>query len=349
MVEAAQAVVIDTVTQLRTHARQTVTRACRLVGLPRATYYRIHRGYRHYTPVPAPIPHTSRVQPAALTQAERDQVCAVLADQDYEDLSVGQTYWRAFDAGQISCSQRTFYRIATAHQLVGDRRRTRRYGHNASSRRTPAAAATRPGQLWSWDATELKGPGRQRYKLMLIIDVYSRYPIGWKIEYTESYAHAIDLFSTAIDHHGIPDTVHADNGPVMRSHDLVNLLHTNGVVASYSRPRVSNDNPFSESMFKTIKYDLACPDRFDDIHHARAWTRNFLHRYATQHRHSSIGHYTPSAVHHGTAETDRARRQAQLDHYWQRHPERFRRQPQAPTIKPTGINTNQLTQVSQPG
>lgn len=340
---------IDTITQLQQKAKLAVTRACRLVGLPRATYYRIHRGYRHYTPVPVPVPQADRAQPAALTPAERDQVTAVLDQPEYADLSVGQTYWRAFDAGQIACSQRTFYRIATAQNLVGDRRQTRHAGQGAPSRRTPAVAATRPGQLWSWDATELKGPGQQRYKLMLIIDVYSRYPIGWKIEYTESYTHAIDLFTTAIDRHGAPEVIHADNGPVMRSHDLVNMLHTKDIITSYSRPRVSDDNPFSESMFKTIKYDLTCPDRFDNIDHARDWTHDFLDRYATHHRHSGLGYYTPAAVYHHTVETDQARRQTHLDRYWQCHPERFRSQPQAPSIKQTGINTHLLANLSQPG
>jgi len=346
--EAAQAVLIDTVTRLSRRAKQAVQWACDLVGLARSTYYRIHRGYRHYKPVLEPIPQIDRFQPAALTVEERDQVAAVLDRTEYADLSVVQTYWRALDAGQVACSQRTFYRIATTHNLVGDRRRTRQPG-NGGSRRTPAVAATRPGQLWSWDATELKGPGQQRYKLMLIIDVYSRYPIGWKIEYTESYAHAIDLFTRAIDQHGPPEVIHADNGPVMRSHQLVDQLNNQDIVTSYSRPRVSDDNPFSESMFKTIKYDLNCPERFDTIDHARAWTRDFLHRYATEHRHSGTGYYTPTAVYHGTSETDRARRQAHLDRYHQQHPERFRRRPQAPTAKPTGINTHLLTPVSQPG
>lgn len=339
---------IDIVAQLQQATDMAVKRACELVGLARATFYRIRHRYRHYTPVPEPIPHSERVQPAALTAAEREQVAAVLVDDDYAELSVVQAYWRAFDAGRIACSQRTFYRIATTHQLVGDRRRTRQ-GQSGSSRRTPAVAATRPDQLWSWDATELKGPGQQRYKLMLIIDVYSRYPIGWKIEHHESYTHAIDLFTRAIGQHNIPEVIHADNGAVMRCHELVGLLDQLGIVTSYSRPRVSDDNPFSESMFKTIKYDLTCPERFNDIDHARAWTETFLDRYAIEHRHSGIGHYTPAAVYHGTAQNDQTRRQANLDHYWQCHPERFHRQPQAPTIQPTGINTHLLNNVSQPG
>lgn len=170
----------------------TVSRACALLGMARSTYYRLSRGYRHYQPVTAPVRQADRVQPAALSQAERDQIIAVLDQPEYADLSVVQTYWRAFDTGQIAGSQRTFYRVAATLQLTGDRRRTRHRGH---PRKAPAVAASRPDQLWSWDATELKGPGQQRYKLMLILDVYSRYPIGWKIEDTESYPHAVALLS----------------------------------------------------------------------------------------------------------------------------------------------------------
>jgi putative transposase len=346
--------VTETVTVLSEQTQMTTSRACELVGLPRSTYYRVSRGYRHYQPVTTPVPQAARFQPAALTPAERDQIIAVLTqvdthvDPDDEaveaDLSVQQVYWRAFDAGLLSCSQRTFYRVAGRHQLVGDRRRGGHGRRGSHGRRPPAAAAARPNQLWSWDATELSGPGRERYKLMLVVDVYSRFPVGWRIEYGEAIPYALDLFATAIERHGVPSVVHADNGSVMRSHDLIDQLHDHGIVTSYSRPRASDDNPFSESMFKTIKYDPSCPDRFDSIDHARAWTAQFLVGYATGHRHSGLGHYTPAAVYLGTVDADRARRQAQLDRYWHCHPERFRRPPQAPTITTTGINAHLLSQ-----
>lgn len=351
----------DTVTALHEQAGHPVSRACELVGLPRSTYYRISHGYRHYQPVTNPVPHTARVQPAALSPAEHDQILAVLTQADdlgvtqaggtgldevatEADLSVQQVYWRAFDAGLLSCSQRTFYRVAARHRLVGDRRRGGHGRHGSHGRKPPAVLAERPDELWSWDTTELAGPGRERYKLMLILDVYSRFPPGWRIEYDETTVHAVEMFTTAITRYAVPSTVHADNGSVMRSHDLVNQLHDHGIVTSYSRPRVSDDNPFSESMFKTIKYDLSCPDRFDSIDHARAWTDAFLARYAAEHRHSALGHYTPAAVYHGTVTTDQSRRQAQLDAYWQCHPERFRRPPKAPTITTTGINAHLLSQ-----
>ena len=341
---------IGTVNALTGQAAVATDRACALVGVARSTYYRLSRGYRHYRPVTAPILHIDRVQPAALTQAERDQIIEVLTHADDEgagvgeDLSVQQIYWRTFDAGLIGCSQRTFYRVAATQRLVGDRRRGGHGRHGSHGRKPPAVAAARPNQLWSWDATELAGPGRERYKLMLVIDVYSRFPIGWKIEYGEAVPHAVELFATAIGRHGVPSVIHADNGAVMRSTDLVNHLHDHAIVTSYSRPRVSDDNPFSESMFKTLKYDLNCPDQFDSIDHARAWTHTFLARYAAHHRHSGLAHYTPAAVYHGTVEADQARRQAHLDHYWRSHPERFHRPPKAPTITTTGINTHLLSQ-----
>ena len=320
-----------------------VTAACVLVGLARSTFYRVSRGYRHYRPVTDPISQADRVQPAALDAAERAAVIEVLGRAEYADLSVVQTYWRAFDAGLIACSQRSCYRIAGKEHLVGDRRR-RKTGPTSTPRHKPVVPAEAVGQLWSWDVTELRGPGQQRYQLYLAIDVFSRYPVGWRIETSQDRKLAVDMFATAITTHGAPGVVHADNGPIMRSHDLVEALHDDGVVTSYSRPRVSDDNPFSESLFKTVKYDLDCPQRFDDIDHARTWTAAFLHRYATEHRHSGLAWHTPAQVHYGTAEQVRAQRQHRLDRYCNQHPGRFRRQPQAPTVKPTGINTHHLSQ-----
>lgn len=320
-----------------------VVRACERVGLARSTYYRLTRGYQHYRRVEEPVPHRQRHQPAALAAAERAAVVEVLSCPEYAEKSVVQAYWAAFDAGRVRCSQRTFYRIAGQHRLVGDRRPTRR--HPASARRAPAVAATAVGDLWSWDVTELRGPGRERYQLYLVIDVFSRYPVGWCIEHEQTTARAVRMFAAALARHGIPRTVHADNGSIQRAHQLVQALQDQGAVTSYSRPRVSDDNPFSESLFKTIKYDPACPGRFDSIDHARTWTAAFLDRYATEHRHSGLGRHTPAQVHHGTAAQVRHQRQRMLDEYWAQHPERFRRQPEAPQLPHmTGINTHLLSQ-----
>jgi putative transposase len=343
MVEATQALLTETVTALDAIG-VPVAGSCTTVGLARSTYYRRSRGYRHYTPVSAPLPQDERHQPAALNASERALVIEALTGEKYADKSVVQTYWRAFDAGEVLCSQRTFYRIAKAQHLVGDLRRTR--SHGFSSRNTPAIAAHGVGELWSWDITELRGPGRfDRYYLYLAIDVFSRYPVAWCIEYTESKERAVSMFTDAITAHGAPQVLHSDNGAVMRSQDLVATLTTTGALMSYSRPRVSDDNPFSESLFKTIKYDPACPDRFDSIEHARQWTQDFLHGYATEHRHSGLGRHTPASVHDGTATQIRQHRQDILDQYWAQHPERFRQRPTAPQHPhETGINTRLLSQ-----
>ncbi|MDJ0010490.1 DDE-type integrase/transposase/recombinase, partial [Gordonia alkanivorans] len=256
---------------------------------------------------------------------ERAQVCDVLSDEQFTDLSMCQTYWRAFDSDMIPCSQSTFYRIAKAERMVGDRRRGRHSG--SPSRRTPRVAATRPGQLWSWDVTELKGPQRQRFKLYLAIDVFSRSPVAWRIEYVETIASAVDMFAAAFTTYGPPQVLHADNGAIMRSRDLLDVLEAVHTQASFSRPRVSDDNPFSESLFKTIKYDLFCPDRFDSIDDARQWTAEFMHRYATEHRHSGLAWHTPASVFDGTAARQQQHRQAILDRRYQANPSRFRHPP----------------------
>lgn len=343
MAEAKQAVLTETVAALDAIG-VPVAGSCTTVGLPRSTYYRRSRGYRHYKPVSRPVPQAQRQQPSALNEGERDTVIDVLTDDAYAGKSVVQTYWLAFDAGQVACSQRTFYRIAKAERLVGDPRRIR--SHGFSSSRTPAVATGGVGELWSWDITELRGPTRSdRYFLYLAIDVFSRYPVAWCIEHTESKARAVTLFTDAITLHGAPRVLHSDNGAVMRAHELVNTLTATGALLSYSRPRVSDDNPFSESLFKTIKYDPACPDRFDNIEHARQWTETFLHRYATEHRHSGLGRHTPASIHDGTADQIRQHRQDRLDQYWAEHPERFRKRPTAPQHpQQTGINTHLLSQ-----
>ncbi|MDV7199698.1 IS3 family transposase [Rhodococcus kroppenstedtii] len=340
-----QAVLTAAVEEVTTTASVSVVAACALVGIARSTYYRLTRRYAHYRRVPTPIPHRERTQPAALTADERRRILDVVTDDDYADLSVVQTYWRAFDDGRVACSQRTFYRVAAAAHCVGDRRRRRGVGA-AVTRRTPVVAAHAVGDLWSWDITELRGPRPQdRYKLYLAIDVFSRYPVAWRIEHTEDRHLATAMFAHAIEVHGPPAVLHADNGAVMRSHTLIGDLTDRGVLTSFSRPRVSDDNPFSESLFKTIKYDLDCPTRFDSIDHARTWTATFLRRYATEHRHSGLGRHTPADTHHGTAHLVHRTRRKHLHRYYTQHPERFRRPPQPPDLPgPTGINHHKLSQ-----
>lgn len=327
------------------HTGTAVTTGCRLLGVARATYYRLHRHYRHYTPAAVPLPQSERPQPAALTRAEHEQVMAALTDDRYADLSVTQLFWRATDEGQMPCSPRTCYRIAAREGLVGDRRRRRRGATATRPRPRPIVHAPRPGAAWSWDVTELRGAGGHRFKLYLVIDVFSRYPVAHRVEYYEDRHLAVEMFAKAFTRHGSPQVLHSDNGAVMRSQDLRDELAAAEVTASFSRPRVSDDNPFSEALFKTLKYDLACPEVFDDIDHARTWTADFLDRYATEHRHHGLAHHTPASVFDGTAHHRHTYRQHQLDERYRAHPQRFRRPPQAPELPTTvGINNKHLSQ-----
>lgn len=330
--------IVSAIAELRDQAGHFITWACRMLGMARSTFYRVHHEYQHYQQVIDPIPQADRYQPAALTAAEKEQVLASLTDPDRTDESVVQRYWSSFDEGLVDCSQSTFYRIAAAHNMVGDRRQGR-HGGGGPGRPKPRATAAAPNHLWTWDITMLRGPGRQLYRLYLAIDVYSRYPVAWRIERDETAGKATEMFLTAFDRHGAPELLHADNGAAMRSGELALALKAAEVDRSFSRPRVSNDNPFSESLFKTLKYDLDHPDRFDSIDHAREWTARFLHRYATRHHHSGLGRYTPEQVFTGTAEHIRQARQKLLDTTYATHPDRFRKPPQAlPLPTPTGIN-----------
>lgn len=336
MARAQRVVIWDMVADLIERAPMAKARACRLAGVARSSYYARREG--GYVPVTDPIPQKDRYQPAALTEAEKAQVKEALSDPEMADRSVVQAYWTSFDAGKVACSQRSFYRIAHAQGLVGDRRPGRHSG-TAPPRAKPTALATRPGDLWSWDITTFHGPGRKQYKLYLAIDVFSRYPVAWRIDRDECGKKAAEMFRQAFVKYGAPRTLHADNGSVMRSNDLFKELAKYPVGKSYSRPRVSDDNPFSESLFKTIKYDLDHPGRFDSIDHARQWTSDFLHRYATKHHHSGLGRHTPEQVLTGHAKTVHQARQAQLDTIAAQHPVRFRKPPLAPPLPTTtGIN-----------
>lgn len=312
------------------------TKACDLVGLPRSTFY--HR--RNRDPLVKRSASFSRqhaTQPNALAPDEVEAVLHVLTDPQLSDRSVCQAYWVGFDAGRVSCSQSAFYRIARTRNLVGDRRPCRPRG-TGTGRKKPVAAAAKMNQLWSWDISELRGPGRTRYHLFLAIDVYSRYPVGWRIEQHARRSHAVEMFTDAFGRCGLPDVLHADNGAQMRSHEMRDLL-ADVVTASYSRPHVSDDNPFSEALFKTIKYDVNMPERFDSIEHAREWMAHFLGRYSREHRHVGLNRHTPHDVFTGTAHRVHTARQNRLDELHTTNPGRYSTAPKAPPLPaPTGIN-----------
>lgn len=300
--------------------------ACRLVGQSRASYY------RHLAPRPAatPIPQAERHQPNALTTDERDAVLAILNSDEYADLAVCQAFYRHWDTGNYVASKSSWYRIARAEGQVGDRRAQA----TGSPKKIPELVATRPSQVWSWDITKLKGPCKGQYfHLYTIIDIYSRKAVGWRVEPYEAGELADELIETAVTDNGKrPAYLHSDNGAAMVSQPVSVLLEKLGISKSFSRPKVSNDNPYSESLFKTCKYNLTFPGRFDTIEDARAWCDWFFNEYNTNHRHSGIGWHTPENVHAGrTSEVSAIRRQA-VDKAWRANPGRFSQRPKPPTL-----------------
>ncbi|WP_207771377.1 IS3 family transposase [Arthrobacter sp. Bz4] len=303
-----------------------VRRACQLAGVTHASYYRWLSPARPGA-LPGPA-HRDRFQPHALGARERALVLKGLNSDEYGHLSVHQAWHRMFDNGIYLCSLSSFHRIARAAGHHGDRRDQA----PRKPRTVPRHQATAPDVLWSWDITTLRGPGRQTLKLYTIIDVYSRFVVSWRVEPIEDKTLAAALIHDAVKTTGaIPDVLHADNGGPMRAGTTRDLLTSLGITASYSRPMVSNDNPYSEALFKTVKYSKEFPGRFDDLEEARAYCAWFFNDYNTAHRHSGLNGYTPESVHTGTATAAHRKRQALLNQHHRYYPERYNHPPVAKT------------------
>lgn len=240
-----------------------VKQACALLGRPRASHYRAHQP-RVYGPVPAPPPRPA--PPNALTDAEQAEVLAVLTSARFCDKSVAQTWATLLDEGTYLCSMSTMHRLLRAHGTAGERRRQATH----PAKKKPELLATRPGQVWSWDITKLRGPTRGVwYQLYVVLDIFSRYVVAWTIQTTEDSSIATTMLEEAIGIHGIPEAIHADRGTSMTSKPVAHLLLDLGVDRSHSRPRVSNDNPYSEAAFKTLKYAPVFPEAFGSLADAR--------------------------------------------------------------------------------
>jgi transposase InsO family protein len=293
------------------------------------------------------VPHTDRAYPNRITTSEAEEFMGQLNSIDYGNLSVTQAYWRMLDAGHCSFSIATAHRIVAGHGQNGDRREQR--GSTGPRRAKPVREATAPNQLWSWDITMLRGPGKHTYRLYTVMDVFSRKVVGHRVEHTESAALAAALITDAVTGNSQrPAVLHSDNGAPMRAGTTLDLARSLGIELSFSRPRVSDDNPYSESLFKTVKYDLEFPRRFRDLHHARTHMAAFFTDYNTRHRHSGLNYYTPDTVHHGLVEQVRQKRQATLDACHARNPHRYRARPTAPAAPGhAGINYKHTTQLSQ--
>lgn len=303
--------------------------ACAAAGRARATYYRRRPG----APPRPPAFRPRRPQPRALSVAEREQVLAVLHSERFVDMAPPTVYVTLLDEGNYLCSVPTMYRILRGQGEVHERRR--QAVHPAHLK--PELLAAGPNQIWSWDITKLLGPVKWTYYyLYVVIDIYSRYVVGWMLATRETAALAERLLAESIGKQSVELdqlTIHADRGPSMSSKPVALLLADLGVTKSHSRPHCSNDNPYSEAQFKTLKYRPEFPDRFGSLEDARAFCRRFFSWYNEQHRHSGIGYHTPADVHHGRAQLVRAQRAQVLADAYRDRPERFvRRAPQPPPL-----------------
>ena len=317
--------------------------ACQALCVPRASYYRDRRKIFF----PAVI--ASRPSPArALRPAEREAVLSRLHEERFQDRSPAAVYATLLDEGEYHCSIRTMYRLL--EQRGESRERRDQLLHPPYKK--PELLATAPNQLWSWDISKLLGPAKWTYfYLYVILDVFSRYVTGWMVAYRESAELAKRLIEESCKKQRIQPaqlTLHADRGTSMRSKPVALLLADLGVTKTHSRPHVSDDNPFSESQFRTLKYRPEFPDRFGCIQDSRAFCQSFFRWYNEEHRHSGVGLLTPAMVHYGQAENIRRQRQDVLDVAYQRHPERFVRSAPKPPALPCEVWINKPVSTPEP-
>jgi putative transposase len=311
------------------------TKACRALGISRATLYRRRRPLA----LPASRPPRPR-PPRAQSDAERQRVRAVLDSERFCDTAPAEVVATLLDEGVYLASERTMYRILAQAGQTGERRN--QLTHPRPAR--PELLATRPNELWSWDITKLLGPASWTYYyLYVILDIFSRYVVGWMVAHAEQAALAERLLAaTTTKQQILPGalTVHADRGTSMTSKPVAFLLADLGVTKTHSRPHVSNDNPYSESQFKTLKYRPGFPDRFGSIQDARGFCQQFFAWYNREHRHAGIAMMTPEAVHYGHADKLHQARAEVLAAAYAAHPERFVRRPPAPKPLPTAVWIN---------
>jgi len=311
-----------------------VRTACAALGVSRAYYYRQRRR------AAPPRPRGGGQQPRALSAAERQAVLDVLHDARFRDAAPAEVYATLLEEGTYLCSQRTMYRLLTAAQEVRERRDQAR--HPAYTR--PELLATRPNEVWSWDITKLRSTEKWTYYyLYVILDVFSRYVVGWMIGLRETAELAQDFIGETAAKQGIDPgtlTLHADRGSSMTSKPVALLLTDLGITKSHSRPHVSNDNPYSESQFKTLKYRPDFPHQFVSVEEARAFCQTFFPWYNTEHHHSGLGLHTPEAVHYGLAAARQLVRAEALHIAYAAHPERFVRKPPIAPAIPTAAWIN---------
>ena len=309
-----------------------MSKACDALNVSRATLYRRRR--------PATVPAKRPSPPRTLTETERTEVLNQLNSDRFADQSPPQVYSRLLDEGTYLCSPRTMYRILADNQSARERRNQLTHPNY----KKPELLATAPNQVWSWDITKLKGPEKWTYYyLYVILDIYSRYTVGWMLAHRESADLATRLIRQTIAQQKVPQdqlTIHSDRGPSMASHSVANLLASLGVTKSHSRPHVSDDNPFSESQFKTMKYRPEFPSRFGCYEDGLSFCRHFFNWYNNDHYHSGIGMLTPSSLHHGQAQDVITQRQSTLNTAFVLNPERFVNGTPKPADLPTAVWIN---------
>jgi len=312
-----------------------VAASCKALGLPRATFYR-----RRHGEVYGPKPPRKR-SPRALSEEERQAVLDALHEPRFVDLPPAEVYAQLLDEGKHLGSIRTMYRILAANDEVRERRRQTVH----PPRVTPRLRATAPNQVWTWDITKLLGPKKWTYfYLYVVLDLFSRYIVGWMLAERESASHAKRLLTETCARQGIERDsliLHQDRGAPMTSKTFAQACADLGVTKSFSRPRVSNDNPFSESNFKTLKNQPNFPGRFDGYPHARGYVEDFVDWYNNEHHHVGLGLMTPADVHHGLAEAKQLERAKVLADAFAAHPERFPHGPPKPPQLPTEAWINQ--------
>ncbi len=311
---------------------------CRALSIPRANWYRYARP--EATTEGRMPAETQRTSPRALDSAERQAILEVLHSARFQDRSPTEVYATLLDEGIYLASERTFYRLLADANETSERRDQLVH----PPYRKPELLATRPNEVWSWDITKLLGPTKWTYYyLYVILDIFSRLVVGWMVAHQELASLAERLTADTLAKQNIAAdqlTLHADRGTSMTSKPVALLLADLGVSKTHSRPHVSNDNPFSEAQFKTLKYAPDFPERHTSIEDARAFCRTFFAWYNTEHRHAGIGLMTPDAVHYGrAADLHAARAQVLLEAYTA-HPERFVNQVPVPPSLPTAVWIN---------
>jgi len=333
-----------------THLAPTVgvRAACDFLGVARASFYRQRPVFGPSASPAAEPAWAERPIPArTLTPAERIRVLSVLHEERFQNCSPAAVQATLLDEGQYFCSTRTMYRILDRQGESSERRD--QLVHPPYQK--PELLATAPNQLWSWDITKLLGPAKWTYfYLYVILDVFSRYVPGWMVAPRECAELAQRFIQETVGKHEIPPgqlQLHADRGKVMTSKPVAFMMADLGVTKTHSRPYVSNDNPYSESHFRTLKYRPEFPERFGCIQDSRAFCQDFFQWYNQEHRHSGIGLLTPAMVHFGEAQTVLAHRQGVLDAAYQAHPDRFVRHRPKPLPLPSEVWINKPVPIGQ--